>query len=53
MELSVIVLFNFLVNFPFCRPFLQNFQPAPSYFQSILVFSIFIFILVAQHRFGL
>ena len=30
--------FNFLVDFPFCRPTLPNFQPGLCCFQSILVF---------------
>ena len=49
IELFVFVLFNFLVDFPFCRPILSNFQPGLGCFQSILVFRVFL--LVAQHHF--
>ena len=33
----MLVLFSFLVDFPFFRPILTNFQPGLSCFQSILV----------------
>ena len=35
IELSVLLLFNFLVDFPLCRPILPNFQPSLCCFQNI------------------
>ena len=43
----VFVLFNFLVDFPFCCPILPSFQKGLCCFQSILVFRFL------EHRFGL
>ena len=41
IELFVLALFSCLVDFPFCRPVLPNFEPTLCCFQSILVFRIF------------
>ena len=40
IELLLLVLFNFLVDFPFCRPILSTFQPGLCCFKSILEFGI-------------
>ena len=41
IELFVFVLFRFLVDFPFWRPILPNFQPGLCCFQNILVLDFF------------